>query len=1022
MDDTDPLPRHLVSRRRLLSGAALTAAGLAAARPSMAGAAVYEPRAGAGPAAPGTPGAAASRGHQITFDPYSLMIDGRRLFVWSGEFPPFRLPSPSLGLDILQKMKASGYNAVCMYFNWAYHSPASGVYDFTGVRDMDLVMRMAADTGIYVLARPGPYINGEVNAGGFPGWLTATAAVARTNDPVYLAAADQWMTAIDEILASHQGTDGSGTLLLYQIENEYASYVGTATGIDYMAHLYAKARADGITVPIYHNDKGRNGDWTPGSFPTPDTNYLYAFDGYPSASGTPPDWGYYGPGGAAGGASASPATPGFEAEFGGGFFDPWGGAPWQGQGYSFERAFDGPAYERQFYLTNVANGIKLQNVYMTFGGTSWGWLPAPVVYTSYDYGAAISEPRQLTAKIPAMKEMGYFLQSVPDINKIGKADPVTASNSLLVTYHLANPDTGTQFYFVRNDHTADLTCTLPVTAAGGSYTVPQSGALQLDGKDLKGIVADYQMDSAHLVYSTSHLMTHAPIGGQDVAVLASRPGDDGETVLRYPAGGTGPRVSVVDATATPGVASSWDPGPGDLRLNYPHQGLTRILVTPAGGRPLLLLAADDTAAAVIWRTDTAAGPVLVSGPELVRTGTVRGAVLALTGDTSAAAPLEFWAPRPVDAVWWNGRPVPVTRTASGSLASRAPLSGPPAVPLPALTTWKYATENPEAEPGFDDTGWIVASTTTSASATPVPGGQPVLFMDDYGFHYGDVWYRGSWSGPPGATSVTLNYQTGQVGMFLAWLDGQFLGSGEMPVPTASQSTTQGWSAAVPLPIPAAGQDDGPHVLAVLVRPMSHQEDGGANNAFKQALGLTAVTFTGAAPQVTWRIQGTLGGEAPADRVRGPLNNGGLYGERSGWYLPGFPARGWARGALPNTEPRPGVAWYRTTFRLSVPPGVDASLGLAISDPPSKSYRAQIFLNGWNVGQYISHVGPQTVFVLPDGLLRSRGPNPLAIAVLADGTVPANGTGAGAGEGLGTVSLASLGTVAGGVPVAPVLSP
>ena len=33
---------------------------------------------------------------------------------------------------------------------------------------MDLVLRMAADTGLYVLARPGPYINGEVNAGGLP--------------------------------------------------------------------------------------------------------------------------------------------------------------------------------------------------------------------------------------------------------------------------------------------------------------------------------------------------------------------------------------------------------------------------------------------------------------------------------------------------------------------------------------------------------------------------------------------------------------------------------------------------------------------------------------------------------------------------------------------------------------------------------------------------------------------------------------------------------------------------------------
>lgn len=46
---------------------------------------------GAAQAAPSpTPGAA---GHQITYDHYSLSIDGKRTFVWSGKFQPFRLPS-----------------------------------------------------------------------------------------------------------------------------------------------------------------------------------------------------------------------------------------------------------------------------------------------------------------------------------------------------------------------------------------------------------------------------------------------------------------------------------------------------------------------------------------------------------------------------------------------------------------------------------------------------------------------------------------------------------------------------------------------------------------------------------------------------------------------------------------------------------------------------------------------------------------------------------------------------------------
>lgn len=39
---------------------------------------------------------AAGVSHTVTFDKYSLIVDGRRLVLWSGEFHPFRLPSPSL--------------------------------------------------------------------------------------------------------------------------------------------------------------------------------------------------------------------------------------------------------------------------------------------------------------------------------------------------------------------------------------------------------------------------------------------------------------------------------------------------------------------------------------------------------------------------------------------------------------------------------------------------------------------------------------------------------------------------------------------------------------------------------------------------------------------------------------------------------------------------------------------------------------------------------------------------------------
>ena len=93
------------------------------------------------------------------------------------------VPSPGslcLWRDILQKMKASGYNTVAVYFDWGYHSPKQGVYDFSGVRDMDRMLTMAQEEGLYVITRAGPYVNAELTRGGFPGWLVNQQARART--------------------------------------------------------------------------------------------------------------------------------------------------------------------------------------------------------------------------------------------------------------------------------------------------------------------------------------------------------------------------------------------------------------------------------------------------------------------------------------------------------------------------------------------------------------------------------------------------------------------------------------------------------------------------------------------------------------------------------------------------------------------------------------------------------------------------------------------------------------------------
>src|ERR1700729_980975 len=854
-----------------------TRLGIAAALLSLAfllgGSVTHRAQAQAAPAVSSAPVT-----HTISYDKYSLMIDGKRTFIWSGEFHYWRLPSPSLWLDVLEKMKAEGYNAVSIYFDWAYHSPAPGVYDFSGVRDVNLLLDDAAKVGLYVIARPGPYINAETSGGGLPGWLSTQSGRARTNAPDYEAAADDWLSHIDAILKNHQLTNGTGTVILYQIENELAS---TGSGeFDYMQNLYNQARSDGITVPIFHNDKGRNGIWVPAGANVPGTvtgpNDLYAFDGYPGAvctTTTPPkpnaspDWGIWGTGGATGGASASPNTPGFLAENGGGWFDFWG-SPGT---YNCMSQSEGPGYERVTYGTNIANRITLENFYMTVGGTSWGWLPAPVVYTSYDYGAAISEARQLRPKVSTMKELGLFLQSVaPVITKVDQGAPVTPSSAAVKVDDDVNNDTRTHFYFVvhnPSNATTDDTFTFPITTSDGTYTIPQEGTLALNGQDAKMLVADYDMDGQHLVYSTSEIMTHFAEGSQDVALLYGRDGEDGETVLRY---SSQPTVNVVSGN----VSSTYDPTTGDLRLDYVHNGLAEVQIT-GGGRPALtLLLADNTTADTFWRQDTDAGPVLEQGPELVRTASVAGSTLNLTGDTSAATTMKVWAPGRVQDVTWNGQDV--GQAASGAEGkdlglATAQLPGPAPITLPDLSAakWRFAPESPESQPSFDDSGWQVADKTSTNSTTKPPAGQPVLTADDYGFHQGDVWYRASYSGASAATTVTMRYGGGGAGMLQAWLDGVYLGQNVLASNLASPPTT----GTATFTVPTVLRTDGPHTLAVMVRNDGHNEDGGVNDAQKEGRGLISVAMTDANqatvnPQITWRIQGNLGGEDIADPARG----------------------------------------------------------------------------------------------------------------------------------------------------------
>ncbi|MFE9557735.1 beta-galactosidase [Streptomyces sp. NPDC006703] len=912
------------------------------------GAAALTTAAPAAQARPHPPDAAPpTTSHTVGHDDHAFTIDGKPLSIWSGEFHYWRLPSPDAWRDVLQKMKAGGFNAASIYFDWDFHSPKPGVYDFTGVRDVDKLLDIAREVGIYVIARPGPYINAETDGGGFPGWLVTQRGKARTTAPDYLAAADEWLSKIDPILARHQLTNGTGTVIAYQVENEY--YQDTADGHAYIKHLVDKAHADGITVPLTGNHNGvfakeldiDGSDSYPQGFncSSPD-----AWHGLPDLSG-----------------AKKPGQPLFLAEFQGGSFDPWGGP-----GFDKCRRLTNGDFEKAAYENNIASGATMQNFYMAYGGTSWGWLPSPgAVYSSYDYGAPIREDRQLSEKYLVDKRLGYLVQSVAPLTKTESVTQGAPDNASVLRRDRRNPDNGTEFTVVRHKDVNNKAKDTTHLALGGYPSVPQKPgtALTVDGRDSKLLVSDYAMDHQQLRYSTSEIMTHGTFGARDVALLYGRHGQDGETVLRY---GARPGVKVLSGQAE----QTWDPASGDLRLNYSHNGLTRVLVTPAdGSTPLLLLLADDASADSYWRLDTPQGPVLASGPELLRTASYDKGVLKLTGDTDKAASLHVLTGAPATSVSWNGRPAPGALDTKGST-----LGGPKAVSLPALGSWKVQRETPEAAAGFDDAAWRAVD-------------KPALSADDYGFHAGSIWYRGHFTAAGAESGIQINATTGKGGSYLVWLNGTYLGS--------SADATHLF--AVPGGVLKAGKDN---VLAVLAADMAHEQDWSANDSHKQPRGLTAVRLVGSARQIGWRVQGARGGEDLADPVRGPLNTGGLYGERQGMHLPGYPDGGWSSTSLPDTRPNSaGVSWYRTGFDLDLPQGQDVPLGLTFSDDKTKHYRALVYVNGWMTGLYVNDLGPQTSFPVQPGMLRTHGHNTVAIAVIGEDA---------AGDGLGKVTLDARG--------------
>ncbi|PVG04083.1 putative beta-galactosidase [Serendipita vermifera] len=923
----------------------------------------------------------------VTFDQYSLFLDNDRALFLSGEFHPYRLPSQALWKDVLQKYKAAGLNGVSVYWHWGLTSPRQGVNRWTNHNDIAKFLEVAKEVGLLVIARPGPYINAESSGGGLPAWLGNVPVLARTNATAFRDAWHPYITEFAKLAAPYQYPNGP--LIGIQSENEFGTseYYNTPGLEEYMQDVIDTLRAGGLNkIPTTHND-----NWPKGAYGLPGLGQvdLYGWDGYPALFDCihPDVWPETDTSLHANHVRLAPAIPLALYEWQGGAFDYWGGA-----GYEGCYKLTNEKFANVFYKNNIAGGAKLQNLYMTFGGTNWGNIATESVYSSYDYGAPIREDRTITPKLQEIKVQSYFLHASPaylTADHVGDGNwqngtSFSNSHDIYTTVWHEN-QSKTNFYIVRqitNTKTDVTEFKLRVnsTVLGQEVTVPSSGSLILDGRESKVLVTDYKFGSSNLIFSTAEVLTWETFDGVDYIYLYTNPSASVEIYVssnRTSSNSSVPAGFSVNSTSTYTVVRA--------AANRPNT----ISAIPLGS--VTLIVADKSVALQTWAPRTSVANnfarynpvpgvpgVWILGPLLVRTASLNRGTLALEGDIDKASSIDIWGPSSISKVTWNGKNVRVSKNKQlqslhGDLSMAVNSVNIPK--LPDLT-WKCQDNTPEANPDYDDSSWVVANKTSTPRPYQPIQGKYVLYGEEYGYYYGEWVWRGHFDG--NATGLQLAVSTGFSGAMTAYLNGVPLGS--------AQGSSIGWSGVdvqeANFTFTASALRKRNNVVTVYHDSTGLSSDYNVNDEFKKPRGIRGYKLVSDNGNdfTKWTVAGNYGRENPPDTVRGHLNEGGWYYERVGAHLPGYDDSSWKKCSPYQGRNSTGITAYRTTFNLNIPDNADVPLAFEFELDESQQYRSVIWVNGWQYGRFSSDLGPQTVYPVPEGILNHQGRNEVLVTL------------------------------------------
>ena len=324
----------------------------------------------------------------IVFSSRQILIDGKSEQIRSGAMHYFRIMAQQWSMR-LEALKSCGLNTVETYMPWNLHEKHENHFDFQGNLDIAGFLRIAAEKGIYVILRPGPYICSEWDLGGLPPWLLTKGCRLRSSDPDFMFYAARYLREVFKEVRPFLYTNG-GTVIAMQLENEYIG-----DDLKYMEELRDLFLNEGINVPLMCSN-------APGdlSCSLPD-NVAASVNGrnHPAAMCEALK-------------KIRPDDPPFVMEL------------WNGAGQYWGDDFIEHAPEEVASDIREAMEQKINfNLYMFHGGTSFGFMsgsgggfggiPAQELLSSYDVDATLPEGGMPGKKFDAVRR--EILKALPDL-------------------------------------------------------------------------------------------------------------------------------------------------------------------------------------------------------------------------------------------------------------------------------------------------------------------------------------------------------------------------------------------------------------------------------------------------------------------------------------------------------------------------------------------------------------------------------------------------------------------------------